>query len=210
MCSITQRAPTAPVRGGILLVLHDAETDITGLLHRLSSGDESVRGELMDAVYATLHRIAKVHLSHERPGHTLQPTALVNEAYLKLFGGCEVQIADRGHFFAIVSRAMRRILVDHARARATARRNGEHVPLDSMVEVDDGAGLRHWDFLKLDLALDALAREKNSLAELIELRYFGGMTAEESAQVVGRSVHVVRHELRLAHAWLRRELARQG
>jgi RNA polymerase sigma factor (TIGR02999 family) len=196
--------------GGILLILPDAGTDITGLLHRLSSGDESVRGELMDAVYATLHRIARSHLSHERASHTLQPTALVNEAYLKLFGGCEIQIADRAHFFAIVSRAMRRVLVDHARARAAARRNGEHVPLDTLVEVDDGAGLRHWDFLKLDEALDALAREKNSLAELIELRYFGGMTAEESAQVVGRSVHVVRHELRLAHAWLRRELARQS
>jgi len=158
-------------------------------------------------VYATLHRIARSHLRKERSDHTLQPTALVNEAYLKLFGHAEIQFVDRAHFFAVVSRAMRRILVDHARARATARRDAGNVQSETAIELEPGTGLEPIRLLELDLALEALAKEKSSLAELVEMRYFGGMTAEETAEVVGRSVHVVRHELRLAHAWLRRELA---
>jgi RNA polymerase sigma-70 factor, ECF subfamily len=134
----------------------------------------------------------------------------VNEAYLKLFGHSEIEFADRTHFFALVSRAMRRILVDHARARAAARRNEGQVPFDTAIEFEAGAGAEPIKLLDLDLAMDALAREHNSLAELIEMRYFGGMTAEETAEVVGRSAHVVRHKLRLAHAWLRRELAGQA
>jgi len=177
------------------------------MLHQLRSGDESARGELLNVVYATLHRIARTHLRRERSDHTLQPTALVHEAYLKLFGHSEIQFVDRAHFFAVVSQAMRRILVDHARARAAARRGDGRVSLDPTIEVQSDAGGQQVRLLELDLALDALAQEKRSLAELIEMRYFGGMTAEETAEVVSRSVHVVRHELRLAHAWLRRELA---
>jgi RNA polymerase sigma-70 factor (ECF subfamily) len=188
----------------------ESHSPITELLHQVRSGDESARGELMSVVYQTLHRIAESQLRKERPDHTLQPTALVNEAYLKLFGHSEIQFADRAHFFAVVSRAMRRILVDHSRARAAARRNEEKVPLDTSIEFEVAARSEPMKLLDLDLALDALAREQSSLAELIEMRYFGGMTAEETAEVVGRSVHVVRHELRLAHAWLRRELAGQG
>ena len=105
---------------------------------------------------------------------------------------------------------MRRILVDHRPARAAARRNDEQVQLDTSIEFEAGAGSEPMKLLDLDLAMDALARERSSLAELIEMRYFGGMTAEETAEVVGRSVHVVRHELRLAHAWLRRELSEQS
>jgi len=161
----------------------------------------------MDAVYTTLRRLARGYLRKERSDHTLQPTALVNEVYLRLFGRSEVQFVDRAHFFAVVSQAMRRILVDHARMRAAARREGERVPLNTMVEVEVDAGVEQMSLLDLDLALDALAQEKSSLAELIEMRYFGGMTADETAEVVGRSVHAVRHELRIAHAWLRRELA---
>jgi RNA polymerase sigma-70 factor, ECF subfamily len=174
----------------------------------MRAGDEAARSELMSVVYRTLHRIAEAHLRKERPDHTLQPTALVNEAYVKLFGHSEIDFVDRAHFFAVVSRAMRRILVDHARARAAARRNEGRVQLDTSIEFQ--AGTEPMKLLDLDLALDALARERNTLAELIEMHYFGGMTAEETAEVVGRSVHVVRHELRLAHAWLRRELAGQG
>jgi RNA polymerase sigma-70 factor (ECF subfamily) len=187
----------------------DAESHpcITELLHQMHGGDESARGELMNVVYETLRRIAESQLRKERPDHTLQPTALVNEAYLKLFGHSEIQFVDRAHFFAVVSRAMRRILVDHARARATARRNEGRIQLDSSIDLEAGSGAGPAKLLDLDLALDALARERSSLAELMEMRYFGGMTAEEAAEVVGRSVHVVRHELRLAHAWLRRELA---
>ena len=173
----------------------------------MRSGNEVARGELMSVVYRTLHRIAESQLRKERPDHTLQPTALVNEAYLKLFGHSEIQFADRAHFFTVVARAMRRILVDHARARATVRRDHGQVPLDTSIEFGAGAAAEPTNLLDLDLAMDALAREQSMLAELIEMRYFGGMTAEETAEVVGRSVHVVRHELRLAHAWLRRELA---
>jgi len=166
----------------------------------------------MDVVYDQLHRIAKSYLRKERSGHTLQPTALVHESYLKVFGHSEVQFADRSHFFAVVSQTMRRILVDHARARAAARRSsgGQRIPWDTNLEIEAGAGKQEVAILDLDLALDALAREKNSLAQLIEMRYFGGMTAEESAEAMGQSVHVVRHEIRLAHAWLRRELARRA
>lgn len=139
----------------------------------------------------------------------MQPTALVNEAYLKLLGGCEIRFVDRAHFFAVVSRAMRRILVDHARARTTARRNEGHLRLDPAIELEADTGQEPVQLLELDLALEALARDRSSLAELIEMRYFGGMTAEETAEVVGRSVHVVRHELRLARGWLRREVAGQ-
>jgi RNA polymerase sigma factor (TIGR02999 family) len=109
----------------------------------------------------------------------------------------------------VVFRAMRRILVDHARARAAARRNEGQIQLDTSIEFATHAGTEPMKLLDLDLAMDALARERSSLAELIEMRYFGGMTAEETAEVVGRSVHVFRHELRLAHAWLRRELLRE-
>ena len=183
---------------------------ITQLLQQLRAGDATVRSELMDAAYTMLRRIAKNYLRKERADHTLQPTALVNEAYLKLFGRSEVQFVDRAHFFAVVSQVMRRILVDHARMRAAARRQGERVPWDSIIQVEAEGGAEQMELLDLDRALDALAQENRSLAELIEMRYFGGMTAEETAEVVGRSVHVVRHDLRIAHAWLRRELARGG
>ncbi len=186
----------------------ESHSPITELLHLMRAGDESAPGELISVVYQTLHQIAESQLRKERPDHTLQPTALVNEAYLKLFGHSEIEFADRAHFFAVVSRAMRHILVDHARARAAARRNEGQVQLDTSIEFEAGAGTEPMKLLDLDLVMDALARERSSLAELIEMRYFGGMTAEETAEVVGRSVHVVRHELRLAHAWLRRELAR--
>jgi RNA polymerase sigma factor (TIGR02999 family) len=161
----------------------------------------------MDVVYAAPHQIAKLYLRKERTDHTLQPTALVNEAYLKLFGRAPIEFADRVRFFAVVSRAMRRILVDHARARAAARRDGGRIQLDPATEVEAEPDHEQVGLLDLDLALDALSSEKKWLAELIEMRYFGGMTAEETAEVTGRSVHVVRHDLRLAHAWLRRELA---
>jgi RNA polymerase sigma factor (TIGR02999 family) len=180
---------------------------VTEWLQQMRGGDKAARDRVMDAVYQVLRRIAKAHLRKERSDHTLQPTALVHEAYLKLFGNSEIQFVDRAHFFAVLSRAMRRILVDHARARAAERRSQGRVQLDPAIELEAAAGQEPIKVLDLDLAIDALARERSSLAELIEMRYFGGMTAEETAEVVGRSVHAVRHDLRLAHAWLRRELA---
>ena len=204
-------AQLGPSARNILIPITTNDARITGILERLRSGDAAARGELMEAVYATLRRLARNYLRKERSDHTLQPTALVNEAYLKLFGRSEIRFADRAHFFAAVAQAMRRILVDHARQRRAMRREGERVPLEAMVEVEIETGsAQQMSLMDLDLALAALASDNPDLAEVVEMRYFGGMTAEETAEVISRSVHVVRHELRIAHAWLRREMARRG
>jgi RNA polymerase sigma factor (TIGR02999 family) len=179
------------------------------LLERLRAGDESALNDLVKALYAELHLIAARHLRGERPGHTLQTTALVHEAYLKLVGDHPRGFADRVHFLAVVSRVMRQVLVDYARARATKKRDrGATFVLTTAVDMEGNAGAEQIELLDLDRALDALAQEDKSLAKLIEMRYFGGMTAEETAEALGQSVHVVRHDLRLAQAWLRRTLTR--
>ncbi|WP_321472283.1 ECF-type sigma factor [uncultured Paludibaculum sp.] len=169
---------------------------------------ETALPELVDLLYGELHRIASMKLRNERLGHTLQPTALVHEAYVKLIGGQEQQYEDRAHFLAVASRVMRQVLVDHARARATLKRANDAVPLTTGLAVAGNGGLEQFDILRLNRALDELAQEDKSLAQLVEMRYFGGMTAEETARAVGQSVHIVRHDLRLAQAWLRRHLAR--
>jgi RNA polymerase sigma-70 factor (ECF subfamily) len=186
--------------------------DVAKLLERLRAGDESALNELVTALYDELHRIAARHLRGERSGHTLQTTALVHEAYLKLAGDGEHGYADRTHFLAVASRVMRQVLVDYARARATQKRDGgRQENLDECEwaasiaaggqSIADPVGL-----LDLDAALTELARDDEPLATLVEMRYFGGMTAEETAEALGQSVHVVRHDLRLAQAWLRRRL----
>jgi RNA polymerase sigma factor (TIGR02999 family) len=178
------------------------------LLERLRTGDGSALNDLVKALYDELHRIAARHLRAERASHTLQTTALVHEAYLKLVGDNQRGFADRTHFLAVASRVMRQVLVDYARARATKKRDGNATfLLTTGAEVEGGAGVEQMELLDLDRALDALALEDQSLAQLIEMRYFGGMTAEETAEALGRSVHVVRHDLRLAQAWLRRKLS---
>lgn len=201
--------PTLASARNILVDINRDEPKITQLLQQSREGDSSARSELLDAVHSMIRRVARGHLRKERSDHTLQPTALVNEAYLKLFGGSEIQFVDRTHFFAVVSQAMRRILVDHARQRAAARHNWE---TRAVGHTRGGGRCRRGTDgpLDLDFVLDALAKENRALADLIEMRDFGGMTAEETAEVVGRSVHIVRHELRMAHAWLRREMARGG
>lgn len=184
---------------------------ITHLLRRVGAGDAVASEELLTIVYAELHRVAQRHLRGERPGHTLQATELVNEAYLKIFGGSEATFPDRAHFLAFASRLMRSILVDHARAKNAAKRGGDlqWVPADTSLEiaVDDIDSADHLiSLLDLNSAIDALSEEHPSAARAIEMRYFGGMTAEETALAVGRTVHVVQHDLRFAHAWLRRRL----
>jgi RNA polymerase sigma-70 factor (ECF subfamily) len=185
-------------------------SQITLLIQRLRDGESSALDELMPLVYGELRRIAQSFMRLQRPGHTLQPTALVNEAFIKLFEGATPQFADRAHFLALMARVMRQVLVDHARALGAAKRGGgeERVPWDTNIEVQADAGGQRLKLLEVHDALDALAREDESLAKVVEMHYFGGMTAEETAVVVGRTVHVVRHDLRLARAWLRRELAR--
>lgn len=184
------------------------------LLERLRTGDQSALNGLVSALYDELHRIAARQLRGERPSHTLQATALVHEAYLKLVGENQRGFADRVHFLAVASRVMRQVLVDYARARSTKKRAGEGqadlspVEWTTSVQLPGGsAGVEQVEILDLDRAIDALSGEDQSLAQLIEMRYFGGMTAEETAEALGRSVHIVRHDLRLAQAWLRRKLS---
>jgi RNA polymerase sigma-70 factor (ECF subfamily) len=183
-------------------------SQVPELLERLRTGDQSALNEILPSLYDELHRIASRHLRAERPNHTLQATALVHEAYLKLFAGQEYRFADEVHFLAVSSRVMRQVLLDYARTRAAQKRAGldRNSPLSPVLEVAGDAGVELLELIELDDAIKALAAEDESLARLVEMRYFGGMTAEETAEALGRSVHVVRHDLRFAQAWLRRKL----
>jgi RNA polymerase sigma-70 factor, ECF subfamily len=169
--------------------------------------DEPVLNELIPELYAELHRIAARHLRDERPDHTLQPTALLHEVYLKLSGDGARRFTDKVHFLAVASRVMRQVLVDHARARATAKRGGGRPPSEAvyLAALPKSAPL---DVLRVHRALDLLAAEDQALARLVELRYFGGLTPKEIADALQQSIHVVRHDLRFAQAWLRREFSR--
>jgi RNA polymerase sigma factor (TIGR02999 family) len=185
-------------------------TQVTRLLRRLREGDRGALDELMPLVYGELRRIARSFMRRQSPGHTLQPTALLNEAFIKLFGGSTPHVLDRVHLLALMSRTMRQVLVDHARARGAAKRGGgeARVPWETNIEVRAGEGVEQVKLLAVHRALQALECENRPLAEVLEMHYFGGMTAEEMAAATSRSVHVVRHDLRIARAWLRRELAR--
>jgi RNA polymerase sigma factor (TIGR02999 family) len=169
-------------------------------------GEDAALNRFVSSLYDELHRIAARHLRRERTGHTLQATALVHEAYVKLAGEGARQFADRAHFLAVSSRVMRQVLVDHARARAAKKRSQEY-PAPTLA-LSGQPRLEPVELLDLDAALTALAREDQALAQLIEMRYFGGMTAQEAAEVLGQTVHVVRHDLRLAQAWLQRYLTK--
>ena len=175
----------------------------------MRGGDDSALSALVDTLYDELRKIAAGKLRTERSGHTLQTTALVHEVYLKLMGDHQRHFADRGHFLAVAARVMRQVLVDYARTRTSDKRGGKRAGNADEMAVElksSDTGLEAIELLDLDRALHELAEEDSSLATLIEMRYFGGMTAEESAEKLGKSVHVVRHDLRLAQAWLRRKL----
>jgi RNA polymerase sigma-70 factor, ECF subfamily len=163
----------------------------------------------MPLIYSELHRMARLFLRNRRPGETLQPTALVNEAYLKLVDNGQPQFVDRAHFLAVMSKVMRQVLIDHARAAAAIKRGGQaqRVDWDTAIIVESAGSQSQLRILEIDRALEALSSENPTLARVVEMHYFGGMTAEEIALVAERSAHVIRHELRLARAWLRRELA---
>lgn len=179
-------------------------SDITNLLRRAKQGDRSALDDLIPAVYAELRRLAARQLSSERAGHTLQPTALVNEAYLRLFGDGAPDVKDRRHFAGIAARVMRQVLVDYARTRSSLKRNGGlRVELERARQPDQAP-----HFLVLNAALDRLNDEDPALARLVEMRYFGGLSAPEIADLDGESVHIVRHNLRYAHVWLRRDMER--
>lgn len=178
--------------------------DVTGLLVAWSNGDAAAGSRLVDAVYGELRRLARGYLRRERLDHTLVPTALVHEAYLRLVDQRRVRWQSRAHFFAIAAHVMRRILVDHARAHAAAKRAaGAKVPLQ---DVDAGTDPPQVDVLALDAVLDKLAAIDPRHSQLVELRFFGGLTVEETATALGVAPVTVKRDWALARAWLYREL----
>ncbi len=181
---------------------------ITLLLQEFAAGDKTALDEVLPLVYAELRKRAIRHLNKERSGHTLQPTALVHEAYVKLIGQEQPDYRSRAHFLGVAAHLMRQILIDHARARNADKRGGGEVkyPLDESIDV---AMERPAGAIALDDALNTLERRNPRQAQPIEMRFFGGLTAEESAQVLDLPVEKVRADLRVAQAWLQRELDRK-
>jgi RNA polymerase sigma-70 factor, ECF subfamily len=178
---------------------------VTQLLISLRGGDRSAAQKLMPLVYDEFKALAAHHLAGERKNHTLQPTALVHEAYLRLIDQTRVDWQGRTHFFAIGSQAIRRVLIDHARSRARAKRGGGM----ARVELDDAVALapeRAEDLLALDEALEKLEKLDARQAKVVEMRFFGGMTVEEVAEALGVSKRTVEGEWTMARAWLLREL----
>ena len=171
---------------------------MSALLAAWKAGDEDAGGRLIPLVYRELRRRAAAYLRRERPGHTLQPTALVHEAYLRLVG-LKGQLASRSQFFGVASNIMRRILVDHARRRRAAKRGAIRVTLDDakVAAID-----REVDLVRLDEALSELSTLDPRQGRVVELRYFGGLTLEEAAEVLGVSVATVKREWIVARAWL--------
>jgi RNA polymerase sigma factor (TIGR02999 family) len=187
----------------------DQPSDVSRLLAEYRQGNREALERLMPLVYGELRRIAAYHLRDERSGHTLQPTALVHEAYLRMVIRSELFVRDRAHFIALAAQVMRHILVDHARARRRGKRGGGQtmVALDEALVVHEERGA---DLIALDDALTELSRMSAQQAQIVELRYFGGLTIEEIAETLDIAVARVRSEWTLARTWLRRELSRSG
>jgi RNA polymerase sigma factor (TIGR02999 family) len=181
--------------------------DLTRMLQEAGDGRSGSAEDLAAALYEELRAMARQELSSERVGHTLQPTALVHEAYLRLVGGKSASFESSAHFFAAAATAIRRVLVDHARRRARVKRGGgeTRVPLD---DVDASEPLPPAELLDLDAALAQLARVDSFKARIVELRFFAGLSVEELAKLLGASESSVRRDWRLARAWLRAELDR--
>ena len=187
----------------------DRAATVTRLLRRSAAGDRAALDELLPLVYDELHALARRHIAREAEGHTLQPTALVNEAYLRLVDQRKAGWRSRSHFLGLAARAMRRILVDHARRRRAAKRGGgaHRISLDEAVELEP----REWpapgvDLIALDAALEGLARLDERQGRIVELRFFGGLSVRETAGVLGISPATVKRDWSMARAWLYREL----
>jgi RNA polymerase sigma factor (TIGR02999 family) len=178
---------------------------ITLLLDAVRGGDSDALNDLLTALYPELKRMAAAHLRRERSGHTLQPTALVHELYLSLLRNKRIQYEDRAHFLAVSSRLMRRLLVDHARARAAQKRGAARTAL-CLDDVDVPSASNSVDLLLLEDALDRLSKRDARMGRIVELRVFGGLDAEETSSVLDISVSTVKRDWRLARAWLSREL----
>lgn len=186
----------------------DART-VTLLLRDFAGGDKAAFDRLVPLVYEELRRIAQGQLHREKPGHTLQPTALVHEVYARMVGQEQPDYRDRVHFLSIAAQVMRRILIDHARVKNAAKRGSGQENL-SIDEARDACARRPEVMIALDDALTALKETDARKARLLELRYFGGLTIEECAVALSVSISEVRRETRVAQAWLQRELSRSA
>lgn len=179
--------------------------DVTVLLRQVKSGDSTAESRLLELVYPQLKKIAGKYLRHERTGHTLQATALVNEAYMQIAGQMDKEWQNRSHFYAVAAQSMRRILVDYARQRNAAKRDGNR----QQVELTDAVAIasdRLDEILAIDEALSRLAEFDPRRSKVVEMRFFGGLTVEETAAALSVSPDTVMRDWRLAKAWLLREL----
>jgi RNA polymerase sigma factor (TIGR02999 family) len=179
---------------------------ITQLLIDWGKGDQAALEKLMPLVYSELRRLASNYLRRERAEHTLQPTALVNEAYLKLIDQRNAKWQNRAHFFGISAQLMRRILVDHARQRQAEKRGGSEQQRLSITSIEAIAKQPEVDLLALNEALDELAKMDSQQSKIVELKFFGGLSIEETAEVIGVSHATVERDWKMARAWLRRRL----
>jgi RNA polymerase sigma-70 factor (ECF subfamily) len=182
---------------------------VTELLEKWSNGDQEALQRLLPLVYDELHRLARLHLRRERQNHTLQPTALVNEAYLRLIDQRSAHWQNRAHFFAVAAQLMRRILVDYARRQRAAKRGGT-VPNLSLSHARNQSGKTGYDLLAIHEALNQLAEIDPEQSRVVELRFFGGLSIAETAEAMHSSHATVEREWRVARAWLRRELTRSS
>ncbi len=185
-----------------------APNDVTKLLADWSGGDGAALEQLMPLVYEELHRMAKRYMNSQPSGHTLQTTALIHEAYLKLADNPEKQWENRAHFFAVAAQAMRHILVDHARSRRSEKRGGE----TQMISLEEAAIIsneRVEEVIALDEALKSLEKQDARKGRVVELRYFGGLSVEETAEILKISPETVMRDWRFAKTWLLRELSNQ-
>src|SRR5687767_11270940 len=182
------------------------DTDVSAMLRAWSDGDQDALQALTPIVYEELHRLARHYMRRERSGNSLQATALVNEAYMRLADYTRMQWRDRSHFFAVSAQVMRRILVDHARRHNVKRGRGfHHVSLDEVAVVAAGPDAET-DLIALDAALVALAHIDPRKAQIVEMRFFGGLTVDEIGEVLSVSTGTVKRDWRAAKAWLYREL----
>jgi RNA polymerase sigma factor (TIGR02999 family) len=180
------------------------EGEITRLLARMAGGDKTAENELFPIIYGQLRALAAHFLRSERPDHTLQATALVHEAYMKLIGMGEVSWQNRAHFFALAARSMRQVLVDHARNRNAGKRRGLKISLESaLVYTDEQSG----ELIDLDEALSRLAQWDQRQAQVVELRFFAGLSEQEAGEVLGVSERTVKRDWKMAKAWLYGQLS---
>lgn len=184
----------------------ERQHEVTQILHDWSGGDANAPERLMPLVYDEMRRLARSFLARERGGHTLQPTALVNEAYLRLVDQTRVNWQNRAHFYGIASSMMRRVLIDHARAHATEKRGGAAIHL-SLEDIQVPREQRAASFVALDEALERLAQFDERKCKVVEMRFFGGLSDEEIAQVLGVTTRTVLRDWKKARLWLYRELS---